>query len=482
MVMDMRAMLLQRIYMKIVVVPMATIALLSAAHLFVASPWAYAQELPAGFSFETVARGLNQPTSIAFAPDGRIFVGEKGGMIKVVKEGRVLPRPFYVIRDINTHVDRGLVGIALDEDFAQNGYVYVSYTHEHDRAGPFGPKTGRIARVTARGDSADTSSLTVLVGTAGGSSSGPLCKDLPHGSDCIPSDAESHSVGDLAFRDGYLWASVGDGASFNGVDPLAMRSQDLDSLAGKIIRIDRNGRAPVDNPFFDGDPTGNRSKVYAYGFRNAYRFAFRPSTGTLFAGDVGWFSWEEVNVVTRGGNYGWPCYEGAFPQPDYDCTVADSDALRAPLHAYTSDRSIGPQGAIGVTGGDFMYAPAYPQAYDDIYLFGDFMQGILYAARVDARDATVSVSTFATDGPDTPVAIKRGPDDLLYVVSITGGDIKRLAYGEHSSPIPALAETEDMGHNATNSEERPERSFFGAIADAIASLFSSIKGLFTRTN
>lgn len=205
-----------------------------------------------GFEVETVVSGLTLPGSMAFAPDGRIFIAEKGGAVRIVKDGVLLPIPLISLTDVNTFGDRGLLSIVLDPNFASNGYMYLSYTYENTPGANFsGPKTGRIVRVTVVGDSASEASKVVLLGSVGGNAATPSCEDFPVESDCVPSDSMSHSMGGLRFGpDGFLYATLGDGANFDAVDSKALRAQNLDSLAGKVIRINSDGTAPASNPFF----------------------------------------------------------------------------------------------------------------------------------------------------------------------------------------------------------------------------------------
>jgi len=275
---------------------------------YVISP-SVANALPSGFETSVVASGFNQPTTIAFTGDGRIFVAEKTGTVRVIKNGTLLPTPLITLSDVNSYGDRGLIGMAVDPSFSSNGYLYLSYTYENTPGTAFsGIKTARVIRVTVVGDTADESSKIILVGSVGGNIATPSCDNFAVTSDCIASDAPSHTIGGMRFGpDGKLYVATGDGAHFDYADTRSLRAQNLDSLAGKVLRINKDGTAPTDNPFYNGNINSNRSKVYAYGFRNMFRFNFRPTNNALYGGDVGWSSFEEINKVTAGGNYGWPC-------------------------------------------------------------------------------------------------------------------------------------------------------------------------------
>jgi glucose/arabinose dehydrogenase len=172
-----------------------------------------------------------------------------------------------------------------------------------------------LTRVTASGDSAAPNTEAVPLGQ----SVGVTCKDFPSGADCIPSEDFGHSVGVIRVAsDGSLFATFGDASNANFVDDEALRAQNLDSLAGKVVRITTDGKGRSGNPFWNGDQDSNRSKIWAYGVPNGFRFGLQRDTDVPHNGDVGWNNWEEVNVVSRGSNLGWPCYEGSLRQGGYE--------------------------------------------------------------------------------------------------------------------------------------------------------------------
>ncbi|HYM14676.1 MAG TPA: PA14 domain-containing protein, partial [Dehalococcoidia bacterium] len=329
--------------------------------------YAYRPDL-GGFVTDAVASGLTLPTAFAFAPDGRIFIALKDGPVRIVKNGVLLATPFYTVTPLNNYHDRGLLGIALDPNFAVNGYVYLSYTYDVNPANPSGPKTNQVIRVTANGDVADPNSKVVILGSDNGTAASPSCDitvnsvstaglwttALPNrlavgnsitlssaisdavppiaagvytvssvptattftvsqvsslttagttttfyktDGDCIASDEDSHSIGALKFGpDGMLYVASGDGASYWTVDSRALRSQSIDRLNGKILRVGvapgSLGQGLPDNPYWNGNANAVRSKVWAYGVRNDFRFNFRPGTKVLYTGDVGWDTWE----------------------------------------------------------------------------------------------------------------------------------------------------------------------------------------------
>jgi glucose/arabinose dehydrogenase len=400
-----------------------------------------------GFQAETVASGLVLPTAMAFAQDGRIFIAEKGGTVRAVKNGVLLSEPVITLTDVNTYNDRGLIGIAVDPNFTTNGYLYLSYTFENTPGANFsGPKTVHIARVTVVGDSASESSKVILVGTVDGDAANPSCENFLVTADCIPSDSPSHSAGGLRFGpDGKLYATLGEGANFDRVDTLALRAQNIDSLGGKMLRLNPDGTASADNPFYNGDPNANRSKVYAYGMRNAFRFNFRPSDGALFLGDVGWDTWEEINLIRPGGNYGWPCFEGtsrstpASGGPGYVC---DAPGAVAPLYFYQHNSAF----AGSVTAGAFPGGAAYPSQYSNSLFFGDYAQDLIKRLVLDSANNVLSVQQDVIDNPGGPVDLSTGPDGNVYYLAIYTGELKRLVYTTgNRNPIAAISATPVAG-------------------------------------
>ncbi|MCI0776708.1 MAG: PQQ-dependent sugar dehydrogenase [Chloroflexi bacterium] len=376
-----------------------------------------------GFEEVTVVSGLDQPTNFAFAPDGRIFIAGQQGDVRIVRDGVLLPTAFVELT-VNSFKQRGLFGLALDPDFEANGYVYLYFTLEHDAANPSGPKMNRLIRVTADGDVAAPGSEIVLLGSVVGDPSHSFCEDFPSGSDCLPADGCCHVGGGLRFApDGTIFVATGDGAS---TIELRFRSQNLDSLAGKMLRINPDGSAPTDNPYFTGDPAANRSKVWAYGLREPFRFGLQPGTALPFIGDVGGLFWEEINIAYPGVNLGWPCYEGqgrhygAEQYPICETLFLEGpDAVAPPLHTYPNP------GNRAVIGGDF--ALTYPEPYAGAYFFGDWAQSTISYLTVDDDNNLIDVQEFAT-GAGGPVALKTGPDGEIYYLAWNAGELRHIRW------------------------------------------------------
>jgi glucose/arabinose dehydrogenase len=380
---------------------------------------------PYGFRSERVASGLGAVTGFAFLPDGRVLVAEQQGLVQLIDHGKVAKRPFIDLRkQVNAYRERGLLGIAVDPDFGTNHFVYLLYSYENDAAAPQATKTERLVRVVAGRDTASRSQV-VLVGTDVGST----CKNFPRDADCIPNDWKGHAGGGIVVApDGTLFASLGDGSNWNKATADSLRTQDVDSLAGKIVHVTRDGLGLASNPFWNGHPRAARSKVWAYGFRNPFRMDRSPWSGNLYVGDVGWARNEEVDVVNRGGNYGWPCYEGPAPQRRYGhfatCRAFWSRAhpgVRQPLITWR-------QGKVraAVIGGSFNTGTAFPPIYDGAYFYGDYVRSTISYVQVDRRDRIISGPwQFASDVPGL-VQLRFGPDGFLYYLSIATGELRRF--------------------------------------------------------
>lgn len=467
-------------------VPMALMALLLSAVIPLASPAvrdASALTVPPGFVVENVVSGasFNLPIGMAFLPDGRFLVTEQAGVAWMVENGVRLPNPVWSATDeILSNGDRGLLGVAVDPNFFQNHYVYFLYTVDPDSNGVDDNQLGfgRLTRFTmsATGDTnqVDISTRTILLGA-----------DWTRGK----LDAgSSHSIGTLRWgSDGSLLVSAGEGAEFAGVDPGglypdaflpgrtdpnedigAFRAQDITNICGKILRLDpATGAGYASNPYFDGNPFSARSRVYAYGLRNPFRFGVRPGTGsadtasglpgTLFLGDVGWSTWEELNVATAPGqNFGWPCREGFEDRLEYQslspthngCGSVGSPtnpaAWRAPSsvwHHSTRPLSL-PPGVAGVAsvGGAFYTAASWPGAYRGRYFFADYGGDFIRMATFSAGNLMISATDFGTQ-MDAPVDIARHPSTGdLYYVAIAAGEIRRIRYtGAPEGNAPPVA-------------------------------------------
>jgi glucose/arabinose dehydrogenase len=384
--------------------------------------------LPLGFNEKVVARGFRLPTAFTFLPDGRILVAEKAGVIRVVQNGQVLEEPFLDIRDeVNDYWDRGLITVKADPDFAKNGYVYIYYTYDHDPSFYEGPKTARLVRWTADGNVAAAGSEHVLLGSVAADS----CADLPSEADCLPSEGPSHSAGDIRFdSDGNMFITIGDGAEFRWVVDEAVESQDLDIRRGKLLRITPDGQGLPDNPFWDGDPDSFRSMIWAYGFRNAFRFDLHPETEVPVVGDVGHLTWESVFAVPRGVNLGWSCYEGGRVQQDFShyetCQALyeeGPDAVHPPLVIWSRQ-----EGSSAVVGGVFYTGENYPEKYHNAFFYGDYIRSFIRFIHVDENSELLDGPVEFANRVGGPVDFEMGPDGDLYYLALHHGELRQVVY------------------------------------------------------
>lgn len=417
-----------------------------------------------GLVAETVVSGLFQPIAIRWSPDSRnLYVAQKNGVVEVIRDGVKQETPFIDISAIvNSSGDRGLSDIALHPDFANSPFVYLLYTYDPPEvnnyagdplAGPDGAgnRAGRLVRVTADVGTDYTSvvagSEVILLGSNSGwdnfngfvnstidSTVAPagILEDGSNLRDFIAADSTSHSVNSVMFGpDGALYVSIGDGSSFNRVDTRAFRVQDIDNLSGKILRIDPiTGDGLPDNPFFNGDPLANQSKVYQYGLRNPFRFAIDSRDGQLYVGDVGWTNWEEINAGAPGANFGWPFYEGGSsgnqPTIQYS-TTPEAIAFYASSHSALSPLISLNHSADNINAliaGDIYLGSEYPSEYFGSLFFNDLGQGIVRRVSFDAFGAVEQIEVFAT-GATYVVQIIQGPDEQLYYVDLDDGLIGR---------------------------------------------------------
>jgi len=352
-----------------------------------------AATMPPGFT-ETTITGIAGPTAMELAPDGRIFVCEQGGRLRVIKNGALLATPFLTL-NVDSSGERGLLGIAFDPFFGVlNNFVYVYYTV------PSNPRHNRVSRFTANGDVALAGSETVIL-------------ELDN-----LSGATNHNGGAIHFGpDGKLYVAVGENAT-------SSNSQTLSNRLGKVLRINSDGSIPSDNPFFNTATGANRS-IWALGLRNPFTFAFQPGTGRLFINDVGQNTWEEINDGIAGSNYGWPNTEGPSSNPSF----------RSPLFSYQHGGS--PTTGCAIAGGAF-YNPLnekFPASFIGKYFFADLCTGWIRTF----DPSTGTAGDFAT-GIVQPVDLKVGPDGSLYYLSINFGNgfVSRVQFSGPPNPFPVI--------------------------------------------
>jgi len=349
-----------------------------------------AATLPTGFAETRVATGLASPTAMAFAPDGRLFVAQQGGALRVIRNGALLSQPFLTV-SVNSAGERGLLGVAFDPNFASNNFVYVYYTTST------APIHNRLSRFTASAANPDVA--------AAGSEVQLL--NLPN-----LSSATNHNGGAIHFgTDGRLYIAVGENAN-------SANSQSFTTTLGKLLRINPDGTIPSDNPFL-GQTTGMNQAIWARGLRNPFNFAIDRTNGRIHLNDVGENTWEEVNHAIAGANFGWPQTEGPNPPG-----VA---GVRYPVHAYQNAGNF-----CAITGAAF-YRPVtatFPAEYAGRYFFGDFCGGFI---RTLSPPNYSTSADFAT-GISQLVDIQVHTDGSLYYLARGGGEVFRVQFTGNTAP------------------------------------------------
>lgn len=467
--------------------------------------------------------GVQGAIAIEFSPAAPdlMYVAAKSGVIQMFDIATNEPRGelLNIAAETNASSDRGLLDFALHPDLANNPYVYVFHVVDPPEtvgsagnAGPDGPgnRFSHLVRYTldeATGySSIIPDSKVVLLGAAGRSLSdisggGEVNSTLRENvdqpdseidpatggykTDYIKVDSQSHAGGSIAFGpDGALYVSTGDGTSYNLADPRSVSVQDVDSLAGKILRVDPlTGRGLPDNPFVDqagGDLDANAAKVYQLGLRNPYSMAF-DDDGELFITNTGWNRYESIFSGGPGANFGWPWYEGAdggvldrapgYPdlpeaQAFYDA-VAAGEIVVTPAYRAFSHNSADPGFQVqAITGADMVVSsPNQPDSLQDYFIFADIVQGEVFAVHTDDRRDVKFL--YRTDNY-APAHFEMGPDGEIYFANVITQTVGRLDIQEKSG------EFEFGGSRYIRLEDGLSRADAGAQAEALGGHILSV--------
>ncbi len=486
--------------------------------------------LPADFVDEAFLTGFSGTvTSFEFGSDDRLFVAEKSGIVRVVVNGELQNEPFIDISTIvNDRVDRGLLSLALHPLFPEQPFVYLLYTYDPPELAANTPgapealdgngnRVSRLARYTA--DAGQGFNVAVAgseeiilgknstfaeIGNAADvhDTTTPSCGSVDNPTvDCLPIDEITHTIGALRFAtDGSLYVTNGDGASFRAREPITQLTQSLNSLRGKLMRIDADtGLGLSDNPFFDANnPESNRSRVVSYGLRNPYSLALHPVSGTPYVGDVGQEAWEEVNAGA-GVNFGWPCYEGgpdgnlehqaisadesrsgeaesSFADEAYCQELfASNEVITAPLISWPHD---GEGNAVVL--GDFYSGSAFPSEFEGTLFHADFIKGWLRYADV-SDPANIIVNDFATN-MQPMTEMRTGTDGALYYANGVVPEIRRIRFdgdlseGESEGAGNEETGNEGTGNEGTGNEETVSGTNLVSVGGAVGSGFLLIFG------
>ncbi len=331
---------------------------------------------PANFqTTQIIGSDLDSTTGFDFAPDGRIFILERTGSVKIYKNGILQTTPFT---NFNTAItgDRGLIGIAFDPDYANNHFVYFYYT---------GSDTlNHLVRMDATEDIANSPPTQIYQTNV--------------------ASLELHVGGTIRFgNDGKIYISIGDNGNANN-------AQDLSNTFGKILRLNKDGTVPSDNPFVG--QSGKLPEIWAYGLRNPFRFQFDPTSGRLYEGDVGNDLWEEVNIIVKGGNYGWPTCEGSCSNPNFI----------NPTYTYNHNNA-----SSSITGGLVYRGNMFPSSYLGRYFFGDYAKGFIKTLTLDANGNSSGVFDFDLSAGSV-VDLKTAPDGSIYYITFFPARLYRITH------------------------------------------------------
>lgn len=492
---------------------------------------------------EVTVSGLVNPIDLEFisnvpgAPEDSqwAYVAEKGGRIKLVdtNSGEIISEFIDLTDQVADDADRGMLDIVVHPDFPAEPYIYTFYVVDPpDTAGKIGndgPNSpgNRFAHVVRYTADADNDYKTVVEGSAkiiAGAAGQTLSDISGNGAidsttnfnqpesgvdpetgeyidDYIKVDSRSHAGGALAFGpDGALYISTGDGTSFNFADPRSVSVQDINSLSGKILRVDpETGLGLADNPFADqaDSLSSNAAKVYQLGLRNPFSMAF-DTNGNLLITETGWESFEEINSGGPGANFGWPYYEGGdngvlLPAPGYSQfpeaaafyadVAAGNITITAPVRAFSHDSSDPGYQVQSITGGGVIYTgDKYPALFQNDYFFADFSQGEIFT--VDVNDRRDTSFLYNRPGEFGPVHFEQGPDGYVYYVDIVSGEIGRLVItggpADELAPIAAddvaatSVDTAAASLNVLDNDIDPDGSSANLIISAVASFAANV--------
>ena len=402
--------------------------------------------VPAAFA-DNLVTAVGGPTALAFTPDGRMLITTQLGAVRVVQNGSLVSAPAVDLSSrICTNSERGLLGVAVDPAFTSNGFVFLYYSF--NKAADCGSATvNRVSRFAMSGNTLGGEQVLV---------------------DNIPSPAGNHNAGDLQFgKDGMLYVSVGDGGcDYPGGTPSGCggandASRDRHSLVGKILRIDRDGGIPADNPFIGTGTvrcnTGNAApdqvcqETFTWGLRNPFRMAFDPTApGTrLYINDVGQSRWEEVDLGTAGADYGWNVREGHCAIGSITDCGPPPPGMTNPIFSYGRGDGCG-----SITGGAFVPSGVWPAEYQGRYLFADFNCGKIFRLDPNGAGGFNRVDVATGLGASSAVHLRFGPwngtQALYYTTYAEGGQVRRIsstapeAGGAYTSLTPArILDTRD---------------------------------------
>jgi len=409
---------------------------LAVAALMPLAPMEAAASLPLGFTDQFLF-SLEQPTAIAFTPDGRMLVTSKPGQLFIAIGGAVRATPTLDLSSkVCVNSERGLEGVAVDPAFTTNHFIYLFYTFKKFTGCPTQSATQPVNRVSRfvlpDSNVIAPSTETILI-------------------DNIVTPTGFHNAGDLNFgSDGLLYVSTGDGGCGVGGGFGCLKPSALNGLNGKILRINRNGGIPASNPYQGsgtlpcadtGSAAGGTAcrEIYARGLRNPFRFAMDPNTaGRFYINDVGQNLWEEIDLGAAGADYGWEAREGPCKtNSDTDCGPPPA-GMTNPIFDYHHST-----GCKSIVGGAFVPNDSgWPASYLGKYVFTDFICGTFF--RLDPQGSGYQMTPIVTGlGSGSVVHVEFGPLEprraLYYTTFANGGEIRRIAFTSDGKPIAEMS-------------------------------------------
>ncbi|HET9480703.1 MAG TPA: PQQ-dependent sugar dehydrogenase, partial [Candidatus Polarisedimenticolia bacterium] len=397
-----------------------------------------ASTVPPGFTDSRVVgpdpdTGVTVPVALAFHPGtGEPWVAEKGqgtspssARIRRVDPAAGTAATVMTLECVDSRGERGVLNLAFEPHDPDAAYLYLFYTRRFESSGA----------CFLSGRPAGSRNIVSRIPLNGAAGPAPELMEIVLEGPSLSSQSEIHNGGGLAFLpDGTLLASMGDA----GLDPFNQPvSRDPGDLRGKVLRIRPDGTIPGDNPLIG--KAGARPEIYAMGFRNPFRLSVDPQDGIALAADVGESSWEEIDLLLPGADYGWPCREASATF--VNCMPAPPQgSLVDPVFAYSHSSVSPPVSGRSVTGGPFYTATAFPAEYHGSYFFADYVRGWIRRARVGPGGAFDQVEQFAS-GVEGPVDLKVGPDGCLYYAAIIGSEVRRACYAGGDNGQPAALAT-----------------------------------------
>ena len=403
-------------------------------------------DLTSQFDVRTVAAGFNRSISFDYLPNGKMLVAEKVGRIYLVEPGGGTKLLLDISAQVQNERERGLEGIAVASDFASSRRVYYVYTYLVNPLRPSGPQALRLSYLTLDAKDNVANPETVVLGK---DATGP-CPAVSNKRDCPASIAATHQGGTVVSDpDGSLWVGYGDSNLPQSPGNQVFRTFNPESTAGKILHIDSSGNGLPGHPFCKKtkDLTRTCTKVFATGFRNPFRFVLTPGGNPLVA-DVGWNSREEINLVKRGRNYGWPCKEGTLQTPFYSerrrCQTlyAKRNVFSGPIYEYPNNVKLG--GAAAIMGPQHQ-SPSYPPGLAGAYFFGDYASSFIKEG-VLRKGKLKGIRTVATGV--LPVQFRVAPNGNIAFIDFLSGTVNELVYAPNKAPIAAASASPEAFCNA----------------------------------